>query len=1165
MLLNVYKKNILVSIFLIFCSSLYGQIPVVNHLTVNDGLPNSTIKTILQDNIGFVWFGTKNGLVRYDGAKYDVFLPDARDVNALPDGYISSLTQGSDDDIYIGTYSGVLCKYDYSKNKISQIFSVDTILEKGHLPISKIVEYSAGKYACAVLGGGIILYDVLNSTMQRLMIVDPDGKEHLFVSDLVLDSSGNIWAAADGEYVYQWLSDWKSFKTIKIPVLPDYQFVSFGNKLFVDEFHVYIGTEQDGCFVAEIGAREFTHISQTKGMHVTALQKGNNKIIIGTDGDGLLFYDNQTHVLEQYKYSDEDLYSLSTNAIWSLAVSNNQTLWIGTFARGVDYVSLESKLFENYRYIGESKKSVSAPSVLGIVQDRRGRVWFATDGGGVDLMVADDEFRNYNTINSSLQSNVIKCIYEDSSGLLWFGSYANGVSFIDEIGYEEHIVIVDKLRNTSIWDIAQDKNGVYWFASLYKGLFSYNSVTKKIRHFTHDPQNRFSIGSNMLYALFIDGADNLWVASDGGGLLMFDRKNEIFINHTFDVDRPSSIGSNSIRSICQTNDGSLWIGTVNGGLCKLLDEQKSVFKQFSLHDGLVSNTINGIVAESENTLWLSSDKGIMCFNTEDYSVKSFGVDDGLQGLEFNDQSVMKAKDGKLYFGGLNGFNVLNSKDKYESAGDLNVVIRSVNIGNKNVIEEEEIVKRYKNATNVFELDELRLSKDVRAFSVDFSFFNYSNISSYKISYKLEGKKKVNWIELDKNQTRVEFGNLSGGKFVLKYKLSNNGDDSEIKELKVNVEKTLWERPAFYILLFVLFLALVAIVFITIVRIKNQRAILLEEKIEERTKLIKKQNEELILQRDSLRLSNSKILMQKQELQESHEEMNVQNEELRTKSELLKEVNDEITEQSEKISEQALKLKEKNTLITKSLNYARRIQNTVFPSENHFREYLPNSFVFFRAKDIVSGDFYWIRKVDELIVFAEVDCTGHGVPGAFMSMIGNILLNEIILNRRIVRPDEIFYELNRKLLEIFSLGEFDMEAQDDGMDLTLGVYNESTQKLQISSAMQNFYVVKDGDIRACKGDIFSIGGLMARYKNPVYTLHQFDVESGTRVYFSSDGYIDQFGGEERAKYGVERFEKQLVRLSDIKITNQKELVHEKFDEWIGENDQLDDVLVIGVEF
>jgi serine phosphatase RsbU (regulator of sigma subunit) len=330
--------------------------------------------------------------------------------------------------------------------------------------------------------------------------------------------------------------------------------------------------------------------------------------------------------------------------------------------------------------------------------------------------------------------------------------------------------------------------------------------------------------------------------------------------------------------------------------------------------------------------------------------------------------------------------------------------------------------------------------------------------------------------------------------------------------------------------------------------RNQK---IQEIVDNRTKFISDEIDKLQQQTDSLKESNF--------------EAKTLNKELISESQLLKEINEKILDQSKELAEQSKKIHQKNELLTQSLNYARRIQHSIFPEIADMKKVLPKTAIFFQPKELVSGDFYWMHSTDDFIIVAEVDCTGHGVPGAFMSMIGNTLLNEIIINKKILAPQEILRKLNEELLVIFDHDDFDEEAQDEGMDLTLAVINRATHKVEIASAMQNFFIISNNEVSVYRGDIFSIGGLISRLKKPEYTTHVFDITEGFRIIMASDGFVDQFGGKEKDKYGVDRFYRLLTETSKMTVEDQITSVNTSFNGWKSSQDQMDDVLILGIEF
>ncbi len=268
-------------------------------------------------------------------------------------------------------------------------------------------------------------------------------------------------------------------------------------------------------------------------------------------------------------------------------------------------------------------------------------------------------------------------------------------------------------------------------------------------------------------------------------------------------------------------------------------------------------------------------------------------------------------------------------------------------------------------------------------------------------------------------------------------------------------------------------------------------------------------------------------------------------------------------QKRQIKAQSRILREKNTQIIDSINYARRIQDSILMPESEIQKYLPDAFVFYKPKDIVSGDFYWFSKVDEKLVLAAIDCTGHGVPGAFMSMIGNMLLNEIVNEHRITKPDEILRRLH--LGVIAALATNNEAVADDGMDMSLCTIDPKQKRFQFAGAKNHLYVIQGDKLKVLKAGMHSIGGRPLREDMVVeFTSYDFMYDEKTSIYMMSDGYMDQFGGLEDTKFNSTRFKEMLLENRALSMSMQKDIISKTLSEWKGNKDQVDDILVLGVK-
>jgi serine phosphatase RsbU (regulator of sigma subunit) len=246
-------------------------------------------------------------------------------------------------------------------------------------------------------------------------------------------------------------------------------------------------------------------------------------------------------------------------------------------------------------------------------------------------------------------------------------------------------------------------------------------------------------------------------------------------------------------------------------------------------------------------------------------------------------------------------------------------------------------------------------------------------------------------------------------------------------------------------------------------------------------------------------------------------------------------------------------------IRNSIRYAFRIQTTVIPSEEDCLAILPDSFVFFRPLNIVSGDFYWISRLGKKIIFTAADCTGHGVPGAIMSMLGVAFLNEIVNKDMNTQPDIILNHLRDKVIAALQQQGISGEARD-GMDIAIICIDEEKQTLQFAGAYNPLIMIRNGEVLETPGDKMPVG--IFEIMKP-FTCHEIRLEKGDALYMSSDGYKDQFGGPEGKKFKSKKFKQMLLDIHDYPMRSQKEMIEKQFEEWRGAKKQIDDIVVIGI--
>lgn len=310
---------------------------------------------------------------------------------------------------------------------------------------------------------------------------------------------------------------------------------------------------------------------------------------------------------------------------------------------------------------------------------------------------------------------------------------------------------------------------------------------------------------------------------------------------------------------------------------------------------------------------------------------------------------------------------------------------------------------------------------------------------------------------------------------------------------------------------------------------------------------------------------NKLLAQKNELLEQQKnEISMKNLTLRDLNATLQKKKNEVEAGNKKLAKANKELEKKNITINQSIVYASKIQEAILPSKKAILQNFPESFIFYRPRDIVSGDFYWFSEKNGKCVLAAVDCTGHSVPGAFMSMIGNTLLNEIVNEKKILHPGAILDNLHVGILKNLNQ-ESDDEELKDGMDITLCVIDTKNQELEIAAANHSVFIIRDNELNEVEGDIFSIGDDMFLDKKVEFTNHTIPIESELSVYLMSDGYQDQFGGKNDQKFMKKRLKKMLLDNHSLSMNEQYNVISKAFDDWKGDYRQVDDVLLIGLKF
>ncbi len=306
----------------------------------------------------------------------------------------------------------------------------------------------------------------------------------------------------------------------------------------------------------------------------------------------------------------------------------------------------------------------------------------------------------------------------------------------------------------------------------------------------------------------------------------------------------------------------------------------------------------------------------------------------------------------------------------------------------------------------------------------------------------------------------------------------------------------------------------------------------------------------------------KLKQENEMLKMNVEELTVTNTHLVSATWREREMKQQLAATLEELTETKKVVDAQHKSITDSINYAQRIQHAIIPTEDEIRSHLKESFIYFKAKDVVSGDFPWLFKNEKYIYIAAVDCTGHGVPGAMMSLIGNLLLKDLV-NKKDIDPATLLYDLHWGVVKTLKQDAEGNKAAD-GMDVAMCRIDLESNEVQYSGAHRPLYHVRKGELEQYKGDKYPIGGNQYEGKN-TFNNHIINIEEGDHIYFFSDGFVDQFGGPDQLKLGPKRTRELLLGNAHLPMKEQQLKVKETFENWQGETRQIDDVLLIGIKF
>ncbi len=811
-----YSLKAVISVLAFICLYPMAALPQAggisfSHIDVNNGLSDNRVTCIFRDSRGFIWFGTANGLNRFDGYKFEVFRSSSADSNSVADNAINCIAEDGNGSLWIGTRNGisVIDGETFNFRKVQLVSRYPSECSD----INYITAISSDNNGNILVGtnDGLFFQDIDKSTSDHILIEDSNCASDINnITAIIPATQGSYWIGTENGFLLKYSPYTNSFEKFD-PLRSRGESRGPISRLFADRSGKLWVADNNGLSIFDTDSKTWStgfpdntgslfSESQISGIS----QDIDGNIWVSTDGRGIFILrlpDYSMINITQMPYASG---ALSSNGIVSLYSDGSGNVWAGNSKKGVDFYRKNVRKFRLYRNYPGNLNSLSSNDVNCIMADSQGNLWVGTNGGGLNKYNRKTgRFTCYNNkpgSQNSLSSNIVVSVYEDSEGKIWIGTYLGGLNCLDPATgrikvYRHNASDTSSVSDDRIYDICEDSKKNLWIATLTSGLDKFDRTTGRFRRY--NMQNS-PICFDYLNSLTIDRNDNLWISS-ANGLIHFDpdlNRAECFFSNPAN---PGSLSDNHVISTYFDSRGMFWVCTANG--LNLMDTVRGRFRIFTEADGLPSNNILRILEDRNSDLWISTKNGLSRLRiarkagTDSllYSFMNYGISDGLQGKEFAETAAFASNDGVLWFGGPDGLNSFNPLGIKVDTTASRVLFTDFRIINRRITKGEKINNRVILEKPVFNTDEIVLRYRENSFTIDFVALNYFFPEKNRYSYNLEGFNDV-WTTAAGNENFATFTNLRNGTYTFRVK-ATNGDgiwNDYAASIRIRILPPLWK-------------------------------------------------------------------------------------------------------------------------------------------------------------------------------------------------------------------------------------------------------------------------------------------------------------------------------------------------------------------------------------
>jgi ligand-binding sensor domain-containing protein/nitrogen-specific signal transduction histidine kinase len=770
--------------------------------TTEDGLSHNWVNDVLRDSQGFLWVATQYGLNRYDGYKFATYLHDPKDANSISGNRQVVMLEDDAGRIWVAADASFVDLYVPESDGFIPIPFAG--FEREHkLVVDDMVQLDSQRIWLSFRNAGVLELNPNTREMRALSSIYPD-LPFRFVRTMSVTTDGKVWLGCEGSGIVCYDTQTDVFSTHAIPGYEGFNemdLVATTKKVFADEDgSVWISNDQghplsryfpnSGEVIHFPVANDGSGLSYREVKDVVRFDEST--VWIATDNGGINAYDETSGTFRYITHHPQDPYSVSSNGIYKIQKDQFGIVWLATFDGGVSYFDPAHNRFEHYYSISGASSGLSWNNVLDFAEDSTGRIWIGTDGGGLQLF--DPHSETFLDVTEYLPEAIldlkfVTAVYITSDNKLVVGTFLEGVWVYDfqTKHYRQYSMhTTEGVFASSFWDIAETADGTILLASHY--IATLDAETGEVGSLVLKMDEVRRQQPDVIESVHV-GPDGVIYWGSRFGLRRYDPNNKAYRFFRIGSDSTGGLPSAGVTSIAHDSAGNLWVGT-GEGLCRW-DSEVEQFFTYGTSEGFPSNMICGILPVSEDEIWVSTVRGLCRFNPNSGAVSRFHPGYGLQGWQYNVSSGLIDREGRLYFGGVNGFNTFYPDSIVEEKRVPNVVFTQFKVDYQ-----DQLAFTPSGPSHIGAAKRIELGPDERNFSIEFASLDITNVPYLRYRFMLEGHDK-DWIEVASDENRAHYSKLAGGDYTLRVQSTNvDGkwmDNQQVLGISINppVYQTLW--------------------------------------------------------------------------------------------------------------------------------------------------------------------------------------------------------------------------------------------------------------------------------------------------------------------------------------------------------------------------------------